>query len=361
LINRLVYENLKHRPIRTLVGALGICLQVTMILTLVGLSRGVLGSMADRSKGSGADIIIKAPDSSALSFGLDMPEGMVKLVRQVPHVTLATGNLVHAISNLDSITGIHMDESNQMSGGFQYLEGGPFQKPDDLVVDRIFAKQRKLHPGSVFPYGHTWHITGVVEEGKLSRTFADIKAMQDIFGEENKVSIIYAKVDQKENIPGVIADLQQRFPENKIYSMEEFLTLFSASGVPLVEGFTQVVIAISAVVGFLGVFLAMYTAVLERTREIGILKAMGASPGYILDILLRETILLAIVGTIFGILATYGTKALMTKFAPNLPQALVPDWYWKAAVIAIIGALIGALYPGLKAARQDAIEALAYD
>jgi putative ABC transport system permease protein len=105
----------------------------------------------------------------------------------------------------------------------------------------------------------------------------------------------------------------------------------------------------------------MYTAVLERTREIGILKALGASPGYILGILLRETVLLSIAGSIAGILMTYGTRALMQVFVPTMTTSIVYAWWPYAALIALVGSLIGAIYPGLKAARQDAIEALAYD
>ena len=110
------------------------------------------------------------------------------------------------------------------------------------------------------------------------------------------------------------------------------------------------------------VFLSMYTAVLERTREIGVLKALGASPGLILNILLRETALLAVAGSILGIALAYGTRALIASLMPGtLIQAIVYDWWPIAAAIAIVGALLGAVYPGLKAARQDAIEALAYE
>ena len=65
--------------------------------------------------------------------------------------------------------------------------------------------------------------------------------------------------------------------------------MFSTNSVPYIEAFTKVVIGIAVLIGFLVVCLSMYTAVLERTREIGILKALGASPGYIVGILLRET------------------------------------------------------------------------
>lgn len=361
MIHRLVLENLKHRPVRTLLSAILIGGQVTVMLTLVGVSRGTLESMAERTRGTGADIIVRPTDSAALGFGSTMPAAIVDFVRKQPHVALATGALVHPVGGLDSITGIDMAEFAQMSGGLKFLEGGPFQKQDDLVVDRIFAGQKKLSVGETFNFGHAWKITGIVEEGKLSRTFADIGALQDIFAESNKVSMVYVKLDDPANTTATVAALKELLPDYNIYAMEEFVSLFTVSSVPLLENFTKIVIAITAIGGFLVVFQSMYMAVLERTREIGILKAMGATPAYIVGILLREAAVLALAGTFIGILMTYGTRALMAAFAPNFPQMIVPDWYLTAALIAVGGSLLGAMYPGWKAARQDAIEALAYD
>jgi len=123
-----------------------------------------------------------------------------------------------------------------------------------------------------------------------------------------------------------------------------------------------VIISLGIVVGFLVVFLSLYTAVLERTREIGILKALGASPGYVLNILFRETVLLALAGTLLGILMTYGTRWVIMSWAPaSLTQVIVPDWWGIAGLIALGGALLGATYQGWRAARQDPIEALAYE
>ena len=137
--------------------------------------------------------------------------------------------------------------------------------------------------------------------------------------------------------------------------MEDYTSLFSANNIPMLTDFIWVVVGVGVLVGFLVVFLSMYTAVLERTREIGVLKALGASPGYILNILLRETILLAIAGSILGVLLSYVTRFVIRDVVHSaLIQAI-------AAAIAIVGAILGSLYPGFKAARQDAIEALAYD
>ncbi len=94
----------------------------------------------------------------------------------------------------------------------------------------------------------------------------------------------------------MIDSLKDKLMDYKIFSLDEFVSLISVDSIPILKRFTRVVIGLAVVVGFLVVFLSMYTAVLERTREIGILKALGASPGYIMTILLRETFMLAVAG-----------------------------------------------------------------
>jgi putative ABC transport system permease protein len=361
LIHRLVFENLKHRPVRTLLSVVAIGVEVTLILTLVGVSRGVLSDMAARSRGTGADIIIRPPDSAGFTFSLTMPEKIVNVARAQPHVVMATGTFVKYIDSFNSITGIHVDEFNAMSGGLKVKQGRIFQAPDDIVVDGVYAKQHHLHPGSTTDLAHTWNVSGIVEEGMLSRTFGDIAALQQLFEARGLVSTIYLKLDNPSNTAAVKDALQKVLPTYKVDSIEDFVSLFSVNSVPYIETFTNVVIGIAVLIGFLVVCLSMYTAVLERTREIGILKALGASPFYIVGILMRETVLLALTGTVVGILMTYGTRALMATFAASMPQEIVPDWYLRVAAIALAGSIVGALYPGLRAARQDAIEALAYD
>ena len=346
---------------RTLLSIIAIGVEVTLILTLVGLSRGVLDDMAARSRGTGADILIRPPESSGFTFSLTMKEKVVDFVRAKPHVAMATGTYVKYIDSFNNITGIHLDEFNAMSGGLKITKGRLFQDPDDLVVDEVFAQQKHLQPGSPIDLAHLWHVSGIVEQGKLSRTFADIGRLQDLFSGNNLVSAIYVKLDNPANTTAVIEDLRKDLDTYKVDSIEEFVSLFSTNSVPYIEAFTNVVIGVAVLIGFLVVCLSMYTAVLERTREIGILKALGASPVYIVGILMRETVLLALVGTAVGILMTYGTRSLMGIFAASMPQEIVPDWYLRVAGIALAGAIVGALYPGLRAARQDAIEALAYD
>lgn len=361
LINRLVFENLKHRPVRTLLSAIAIGVQVTMILSLVGLSHGLLSDAARRSRGTGADIIIGPSEYSVFGFSGTMPEHLVQFVRQQPHVALATGVYKQKIGEFQSIDGIHLDEFNEMSGGFEYLAGGPFTKGGELIVDQFEAEQKKWRVGETVNLGNPWRVVGIVGPGKLSRMFADIHYLQETFSMQNKVNTIYVKADNPANAEAVKAELESGLPNVKVYSLDEVMSLISVNNVPLLRGFTDVVIGLGVVVGFLVVFLSLYTAVLERTREIGILKALGASPTYILGILLRETTLLAICGAIAGIAMSYVAQWLMRLVMPTMPMDIVHLWWPIAGGIALAASLVGAIYPGLKAARQDAIEALSYD
>lgn len=364
MINKLVIENLKHRPVRTLLSIVAISIQVTMVLTLVGLSKGVLNDAARRARGVGADILIRPPGGAIIISGGQMLARIIPVVvEKQPHVSMATGVLIYASDIFNYTSGVDLSTFNKMSGGFRFVQGGPFQHPGDVIVDSLYAQQKKLHVGDAVPLlNRNWRLAGIYEPGMLARVVVPLDVLQDLTANTGKVSMVYVKVDDSANINPVISELSGRLKEYKVYSMEDFLTLFSAGNVPMLTGFIYVVISLGVVVGFLVVFLSMYTAVLERTREIGILKALGASPAFILNILLRETTLLAIAGSILGIALAYGTRALIAGLIPGtLIQDIVYDWWPKTAAIALVGALLGAVYPGLKAARQDAIEALAYE
>jgi putative ABC transport system permease protein len=364
LVNKLVLENLRHRPIRTCLGVLAVGVEVTMILTLVGLSHGMLDDMARRSRGVGADVIIRPPGTSVIGLSsAPMPEKILGFATEQPGVELVTGTAVHPVGGVDLVTGIDLDSFSRMCGGFRYLEGGPFQSPDDMIVDERYARQKKLHAGSHLQMmNRTWRIAGIVEQGKLARMFLPLRVLQDLTANTGKLSVVYIKLTDPKQTPQFVAALKEKLKDYQIYSMDDFVGLMSADNVPGFNAFLGVVIGVSVVVGFLVVFLSMYTAVLERTREIGILKALGASPSFILTLLFRETVILAIIGSLAGVLLTFGTRWLITKLVPgSLTQAVVPEWWPIAGGIAVAGALLGTIYPGWKAAKQDAIEALAYE
>lgn len=364
MINKLVFENLKHRPVRTLLSIAAISIQVTMILTLQGLSQGMLNDQTRRARGVGADILVRPPGGAIISSGGQMLARIIPaVIDPQPHVKAATGILVYATDLFNYVTGIDLATYNQLNGGFRFIRGGPFEHPDDVMVDEVYAGQKKLRVGDTTSImNHSWRISGIYESGMLTRVVVPLATLQDLTANTGKVSTVYVKVDDPSATEHVIEELARKLTAYKVYSMEDYTSLFSPAHVPLLPQFIGVVIGLGILVGFLVVSLSMYTAVLERTREIGVLKALGASPGYVLNILLRETTLLALGGSVLGIGLSYVTRFAIAKLVPgSLVQDIVYGWWPIAAGLAIVGALLGAVYPGLKAARQDAIEALAYE
>jgi putative ABC transport system permease protein len=209
---------------------------------------------------------------------------------------------------------------------------------------------------------HAWRVSGIFESGKLARICAKLAVLQTLTGNSRKLSQIYLKLDDPNLAQTVVNELRSKMPGYFIYTMKEFTSLLTVNSVGLLRNFIGVVIGIAVIVGFIVVSMAMYTSVLERTREIGILKALGASSGYILSLLFRETLLLAILGTVVGVIMTYGTQWLMMHAVPaSLTEETVYNWWPIAGGISVAGALLGTILPGWKAVKQDVIEAISYE
>jgi putative ABC transport system permease protein len=363
VLNKLIFANLTHRPVRTLLSVLAIAVEVTMILTLVGVSYGTLDSTKERARGVGADIVVRPPNSQVMSALSSSPfsEKYIALLEQQPHVTLATGTVILGIGGFDSITGLDFPSFNKMSNGFTYTAGGDPVNDDDMIVDEYYARQKHLQVGSkVKLANHDWNISGIFTGGKLTRIGVKLSALQVLTGSSG-LTQIYVKLDNPKYAEQVVDQLKSILHDDQIYTMDALTSLLSISNVAMLRDFIWVVIAVAVIVGFIVVFMAMYTAVLERTREIGIIKAVGGSSGLVLSILLRETLLLALLGTVVGIILTYGAQLLMKYYPGNLVQETVYYWWPITAAIAVVGAMLGAIVPGYKAVQQDVTEALSYE
>jgi putative ABC transport system permease protein len=365
MINKLTFANLAHRPVRTALSILAIAVEVTMILTLVGVSNGTMHESARRTRGTGADILFRPPASSALSSlgPSPMNDKLPGILSREPHVVMATGTMIQPLEIFDTITGLDFNQFAKMSGGFHFLAGGLPVQDTDMIVDAPYAREKNLHVGSTLNLiQQQWCISGIYEGGKLARIAVRLDALQRFTGNPGRLSQVYLKLDDPDRAQAVVEALRVKYPGYQIYTVEYYTSLLSVSSLGLLRDFTYVVIGVAMIVGFIVVFMAMYTAVLERTREIGILKAVGGSPTLILSMLLRETLLLAILGIVLGILFTYVAQWIILHFAPGgLTQETVYLWWPITAVLAILGALVGAIIPGIKAVRQEATEALTYE
>jgi putative ABC transport system permease protein len=361
---RLIFENLRFRPLRTLLSILLIAIPVTLILTLVGISEGLLQESAKRTRGAGGDILVRPPNTSLLNFSAaSMPQDLVPWLEKQPHVTVAVGTAIAQVSGLTSASGVDLQKFEQMSGGFDYIEGGALRERDDVLIDDYYAQQLKVHAGDhITMFNQKWRVAGIFTSGKLSHIVLPLAVVQDLLGSTGKVTQIYVKLDNPANTNLVMDALKGPLKEYKLYSMEDIRSQVSVQNVPGLSSFINVMIGIAIVIAFAVVCLSMYMAVLQRTREIGILKSLGASRAYVLQLIVAEAFAMGVCGTVLGIVLSFGGRWLIHAFVPaSVTQAIVYDWWPRSGAIALLASLLGALYPGLHAARQDPIEALAYE
>jgi putative ABC transport system permease protein len=365
VILKLVWENVRFRPVRTLLSILLIAGSVTLILTLVGMTHGFLESSEKRNEGVGADLLFRPQNSSFLgSFnGAPLPEKFVDKLAKEPHVADATGVVDQLIGgSFDTVCGIDQASFTRLSGPFVFLQGHGLEKPDDILLDQYYADQRHVRAGGkISVLNRDWNVAGVVEPGKLAHLFVQKEKLEEIVDHKG-VSRIYLKLDDPGNTDLVKKQLEAKYEDYPIYSMADLRGLYSVDKIPLLSYFTDTVLGIGVVSGLLVVWMSMYMAVLQRTREIGILKSLGASKSFVMGIILAEALALGIGGTVVGIVLSFGTRWILNTLAgASFPMAIVPFWWLIAGSIAVGGALLGSVFPAMLAARQDPIEALAYE
>ena len=365
MIATLVIANVRHRPARTLLSILLIGIAVTLILALVGVSVGMSEDSTDRYRAVGADLMVRAPGTSLMSFsGTSIPQSVPAALAKLPHVTLTTGVVNQAGSSLfDGVTGIEPKSFEAMSGPFIFDSGHMFRKDDDIIIDTYYAQQTHKRVGDTLNIIHTdWTVSGIYEPGKLAHAIVRMDVLQTLTANTGKVSMIYVKVDDPANITTVEQELHSALANYSITRMSDLTTLMNPNSIPALRIFLRVVIGIAVIIGFIVTLLSMYMAILQRTREIGILKSLGGSKTFIMKLILAEAVILGLGGAMAGILLSFVTRWLLKAFVPAaMPQAITPDWWPYAAMIALGAAVLGALYPALIAVRQDPIEALAYE
>jgi putative ABC transport system permease protein len=368
MMNKMVVANLVHRPIRSLISIVAIALEVTLILLIVGLCYGIMNDSKNRTAGIGADVIVQPPGSSFISgiSGAPVSIKVADVLRRMPHVK-AVSPVYWQISTgggLEVIDGIDIASFEALGGPFQFVKGGPFGGPDDVLVDDFIARQRNVKVGDPMQiFNHTFRISGIVENGRGARKFMQIGTMQDLQGGKDKASVFYVKLDSPANAAAVVASVKAQ-PGMETYSVlstPDYLSMMTPDHLPGFRPFIGIVIGVSLVIGFLVIFQSMYTAVMERTREIGILKSMGASKFYIVNVILRETILLAIAGIVVGISVSLMARIGIQQHWPLVHIDKSTEWIVRATLVAIVGAAGGAIYPAYKAAQKDPIDALAYE
>jgi putative ABC transport system permease protein len=367
LIGYMISQNVTHRPVRTFVTMIAVALEVTLVIIVIGVTSALLLDSAKRTEGVGADIMVQPPSASVfLGFtGAPMPVSIGAKLQQLQYVQAVAPVLtqLNSVNSLEMVWGIDPPSFRAVSGGFVYYSGHGLENADDILVDDVYARAHKARVGEMLHVlGHDFHIAGVVEHGKGARLFVLLSTLQQMSGATDKATVFFIKCDRGDHTLAAMDKINQLLPTYTVRPMKDYIQMFTASNVPGLAALRTVMIAIAVSIGFLVIFLSMYTTVNERTREIGVLKSLGASKLYIAKIILSETALLCMGGFVFGIGLSFLVRVLIRLLFPSLPQALITvEWCVYACLIAVAGGLLGALYPTWIASRKDPVEALAYE
>jgi len=363
VIWHLLWSNLGVRPLRSALSVMALSLQVFLVLLIVGLTSGALEDWRTRAEGVGADILVQPPNSSiffAFSSAV-MPESLTEKIASLPAVDeVAPVFIVVDQKNLGVVYGIDYQRFSGLSNGFTFISGGPMKLPDQAIADDLAAQSRKLRVGQrAILLGHEFTISGIVLHGKGARFFIPIKTAQDIAGAEGRASMFYVR--SKNDTEGARNQLVKLLPTYKIRSMAEYSTLMTSSNLPELKPFIRSFVLLGVVISFLVVLLTMHTMVFERTRDIGVLRALGSSRLQVCWMILGETLVMVGLGVIFGLLCTYSVVAILHRTSPTLQIAIEGQWIFRAILLTIGGAIAGAAYPALRAAQNDPVDALAYE
>jgi putative ABC transport system permease protein len=367
-MNKLVIANLLHRPLRSLISITAVAIEVIMILSIVGIFMGMLNDQKERTNGIGADLILWPSNASYMNGvgGAPMPVKDAEALRTLPHVAAVAPVIQHLVTkgNIEIIYGIDFASFDALKP-FEFVSGGPFEGPDDAIIDDILASSNPAYKvgGNIKIMDRNFRISGIVKHGKGGRKLIPIDTMGQLIGSEGKASVFYIKCDDPANREKVVEEIHatRGLEDSPVQTIDEWLQTMTPDKLPGFNLAIRVVTGIAVVVGFLVIFQSMYTAVLERTREIGILKSLGASKLTIVSVVVRETAVMAVAGVLLGIAGTYLVKIVLLHAFPTQHFEITSEWLVRGALIAFLGALIGALYPAWMAARKDPIEALAYE
>jgi putative ABC transport system permease protein len=365
-MDNLIAANIRQRPVRTIVSVVGIALGVCLIMLFTGLATGMSNDLQRRNSNLLAEIIFSKPGSLQLTTAsINLSTKYADELKKVDGVADAVPLGVYFFQDnkgfgLERVEGVDWDSFARMNG-LKLVTGKAPQAVDEVVVDEVKAQARSLSVGSPMKlFGKKdYRVTGIYSPEAGARTKMSLAALQDALEAPGKCTYVLVKVTNPDEKVAVQRRINEQFPGNKVQFTADVFTSIE-NNIPALAVFLRTLVALSAIVSALVVMLAMYTTITERTREIGILKALGASRGYIIAVIEKEALLIGVVGLVVGFFVSF-----VAGFFIRRTTGLLFEYGWKwaftAAVIGLLGAAVGAFYPAMRAANLDPVNALSYE
>ncbi|HKV40196.1 MAG TPA: ABC transporter permease [Blastocatellia bacterium] len=362
-MDNLVVSNIMHRRTRSAITAMGVGLGVALIILAVGLVDGFLYSQAKKDSAVTANIML-APPAASFGFGFStslsatMPIETEAQVREVDGVRDAVP-IYQYLEGARMIDGMDYDSFIKTSSA-RVVDGEPPRTGDQVMIDRIAQHALKLNVGDKIELlGRPFRVTGIYAPESLYRFKIPISTVQAFTRRPASCSLILISVNDGARVEDVYARLKARFPDHKMILTRDLPALFVRQ-TPAMQAFLGVIAGLSIAISIILILLTMYSTVKERTRQIGVLKALGASRTWIAAEIEKEALVISFIGVVAGYAFAIAGKYLIEGFVPTLVR-LEPVWFVRALCIGLLAGAVGALYPAIRAAQQDPVEALAYE
>jgi putative ABC transport system permease protein len=365
-MDNLVVSNIRQRPIRTLVSVAGVALGVCLVMLFTGLARGMANDLQRRAANVRAEIIFTRPGAMQLTASTaNLSTKYVENLKQIDGVAEALPVIRYIFQGgrgfgFEQVEGVEWEPFARVNE-LKIVSGRPPQASDEIVIDETKARNNKLRLGDTFKlFGdRPYLVVGIYSPESGARVKMTLQAMQEALESPGKATYILIKLRNPAEDVEVAKRIDATLPGNKIQFTRDLFTSLEKT-IPFLGVFLRTLVGLSAVVSALVVMLAMYTTITERTREIGILKALGASRRYIVFIIESEALLISAVGLVAGFICSFALGYAIHRFYGLFFEF---SWSWglTAAAIGILGGALGALYPAWRASNLDAVSALAYE
>ncbi len=378
----LILKNPFRNKTRSSLAIVGIAIGITVIVALGMVTGGLKTSTQSTLKAGGAEITVIQAGSGSFGFGSgssSINDSYVTDIQKLSGVKDTVG-ILRVISNAPSgsnssfsgggfsITGIN---SSKLSlAGVDSVNGTIFTNgsANEIIMGKTAAQDLNKTVGdTVNLYGKDFTVTGIFETGSFIQdagAFMSLDTLQNLTNNNNRVSNILVKINDNANITDVSNTIQDTYPELNTTTAAAQAGRIN-QGLSFIDTATWAISLLAIIIGGVGVINTMIMSVYERTREIGVLKAVGWKDRRILGMILGESIVLtliaAVVGTVVGIV---GVEAILS-FSPSvggvITPSFAPDIFLRAFGVAFLVGIIGGLYPAYRASRLAPTEALRYE
>ncbi|MBT3199791.1 MAG: ABC transporter permease [Phycisphaerales bacterium] len=395
--------NLTHHKLASVLNAFGIAIGICMLLTLSGLARGTLFEISDRAQAADADLIVCPRgwgDSVTTRSGVGLWESYKKLINEehsdiVERIVPVFVWPIKLAGQDHRATGVAPEMWHTLTGGRKLSEGGRLFDPDnkfarwlekelltesdddgpaedldlskappggfELVIDERLAAAGKFKVGQqVVSANHTWTIVGTVPAGVITRVFMPRRTAQYLFGDSiQRCTMMFVKLKPGCDV-GPAAAAIKKTTDQDVMPLTAYKSMLT-SKFELMFGYIDTVNGVALAIAFLFIMVTLYTMVLQRNRDIAILKSSGASNFFIMRQVMTEAGLLTLCGTILGIAMAFGAGQLIAHIKPLYTVEITPKWVLIAFGAATSGAVLSSIYPAWRASRVDMSQVLAQD